>query len=66
MTLRTPYGIGRSAGGHHSNSVKTWFVATAGLKMCIPSTSADVRVLLKTAIGNPTRSSSSTTAASIA
>jgi pyruvate dehydrogenase E1 component beta subunit len=53
LTLRMPYGIGRSGGGHHSNSVEAWFVATPGLKICIPSTPADVRGLLKTAIRDP-------------
>jgi pyruvate dehydrogenase E1 component beta subunit len=53
LTLRMPYGIGRSGGGHHSNSVEAWFVATPGLKICIPSTPADVRGLMKTAIRDP-------------
>jgi pyruvate dehydrogenase E1 component beta subunit len=50
VTLRMPYGIGKSAGGHHSNSVEAWFLATPGLKIAIPSTPADARGLLKTAI----------------
>src|SRR5437016_359410 len=41
ITLRMPYGIGRSGGGHHSNSVEAWFVNIPGLKLCIPSTPAD-------------------------
>jgi pyruvate dehydrogenase E1 component beta subunit len=53
LTLRMPYGIGRSGGGHHSNSVEAWFVATPGLKICMPSTPADMRGLLKTAIRDP-------------
>jgi pyruvate dehydrogenase E1 component beta subunit len=53
LTLRMPYGIGKSAGGHHSNSVEAWFVNTPGLKVCIPSTPADARGLLKTAIRDP-------------
>ena len=53
VTLRMPYGIGRSGGGHHSNSVEAWFVNTPGLKICIPSTPADARGLLKTAIRDP-------------
>ncbi len=53
LTLRMPYGIGRSAGGHHSNSVEAWFVNTPGLKVCIPSTPADGRGLLKSAIRDP-------------
>ncbi len=50
LTLRMPYGIGKSAGGHHSNSVEAWFLATPGLKLCMPSTPADAKGLLKTAI----------------
>ena len=38
LVLRMPYGIGRSGGGHHSNSVEAWFVNIPGLKICIPST----------------------------
>jgi pyruvate dehydrogenase E1 component beta subunit len=53
LTLRMPYGIGRSAGGHHSNSVEAWFVNLPGLKVCMPSTPADARGLLKTAIRDP-------------
>jgi pyruvate dehydrogenase E1 component beta subunit len=53
LTLRMPYGIGRSAGGHHSNSVEAWFINIPGLKVCIPSTPADGRGLLKTAIRDP-------------
>ena len=50
VTLRMPYGIGKSAGGHHSNSVEAWFLATPGLKLCVPSTPADAKGLLATAI----------------
>jgi pyruvate/2-oxoglutarate/acetoin dehydrogenase E1 component len=53
LTLRMPYGIGKSAGGHHSNSVEAWFVNIPGLKVCIPSTPADARGLLKSAIRDP-------------
>jgi pyruvate dehydrogenase E1 component beta subunit len=50
LTLRMPYGIGKSAGGHHSNSVEAWFLNTPGLKLCIPSNPADAKGLLATAI----------------
>jgi pyruvate dehydrogenase E1 component beta subunit len=53
LVLRMPYGIGRSGGGHHSNSVEAWFINIPGLKICIPSTPADARGLLKTAIRDP-------------
>jgi pyruvate dehydrogenase E1 component beta subunit len=53
LVLRMPYGIGRSGGGHHSNSVEAWFLNIPGLKLCIPSTPADAYGLLKTAIRDP-------------
>ena len=53
LTLRMPYGIGKSGGGHHSNSVEAWFVNIPGLKVCMPSTPADARGLLKSAIRDP-------------
>ena len=53
LVLRMPYGIGRSGGGHHSNSVEAWFVNIPGLKIAIPSTPADARGLLKTAVRDP-------------
>ena len=53
LVLRMPYGIGRSGGGHHSNSVEAWFVNIPGLKLCIPSTPADAYGLLKTAVRDP-------------
>jgi pyruvate dehydrogenase E1 component beta subunit len=53
LVLRMPYGIGRSGGGHHSNSVEAWFINIPGLKVCIPSTPADAYGLLKTAIRDP-------------
>lgn len=53
LTLRMPYGIGKSGGGHHSNSVEAWFVNIPGLKVCIPSTPADAYGLLRTAIRDP-------------
>ena len=36
LVLRMPYGIGRSGGGHHSNSVEAWFV-NIWLRSRIPS-----------------------------
>src|SRR5437773_827495 len=44
LTLRMPYGIGRSGGGHHSNSVEAWFVNIPGLKVCIPSDRKSTRL----------------------
>ncbi len=53
LVLRMPYGIGRSGGGHHSNSVEAWFINIPGLKVAIPSMPADAYGLLKTAIRDP-------------
>jgi pyruvate dehydrogenase E1 component beta subunit len=50
LTLRMPYGIGKSAGAHHSSSVEAWFLNTPGLKLCVPATPADAKGLLKAAI----------------
>jgi pyruvate dehydrogenase E1 component beta subunit len=66
LVLRMPYGIGRSGGGHHSNSVEAWFVNIPGLKVCIPSTPADARGLSRPRSATPTPCSSSSTAASTA
>src|SRR5262249_15651055 len=53
LTLRMPYGIGKGGGGHHSSAVEAWFVNRPGLKIAMPSTPADARGLLKTAIRDP-------------
>jgi len=43
-------GAGRSAAGHHSQSLHAWFCHIPGLKVVLPSTPYDAKGLLKTAI----------------
>jgi pyruvate/2-oxoglutarate/acetoin dehydrogenase E1 component len=50
MVVRTQGGIGRSAGAQHAQSLEAWFVHVPGLKVAMPSTPADAKGLLKTAI----------------
>jgi len=50
LVVRTQGGIGRSAGAQHAQSLEAWFVHTSGLKVVMPSTPADAKGLLKTAI----------------
>jgi pyruvate dehydrogenase E1 component beta subunit len=53
MVLRTPYGGGIRGGHYHSQSIETYFVHTAGLKVIVPSTPADAYGLLLTALRDP-------------
>ena len=50
MVLRAPDGIIRSAAAQHSQSVESWFMHIPGVKVVIPSNSADAKGLLKAAI----------------
>lgn len=50
LTIRTQGGTGRSAGAQHSQSLEAWFMHTPGLRVAMPSTPADAKGLLKTAI----------------
>jgi pyruvate/2-oxoglutarate/acetoin dehydrogenase E1 component len=50
MVLRTFYGAGTSSGCSHSQSLEAWVVHCPGLKVVMPSTPADAKGLLKTAI----------------
>jgi pyruvate dehydrogenase E1 component beta subunit len=50
MVIRTPYGGGVKGGHYHSQSPEAYFVHTAGLVTVIPSTPADARGLLKSAL----------------
>ena len=53
MVIRAPYGGGISGGLYHSQSVEAFFTHVPGLKVVIPSTPADARGLLKSAIRDP-------------
>ncbi len=50
LVVRTMCGAGLRIGGHHSSSLEAWFVHTPGLKVVYPSTPADAKGLLKSAI----------------
>ncbi len=53
VVIRTPYGGGIKGGLYHSQSTEAYFCHTAGLKVAIPSTPADAKGLLLTAIYDP-------------
>ena len=50
LVIRAPDGAIRSAGAQHSQSPEAWFVHTPGLHVVAPSTPADAKGLLKSAI----------------
>ncbi len=50
LVLRTPAGAGRGYGPTHSQSLEKWLVATPGLIVLAPSTAAEAKGLLKSAI----------------
>ncbi|MBW3637719.1 MAG: alpha-ketoacid dehydrogenase subunit beta [Armatimonadetes bacterium] len=50
LVIRTPAGGGRNYGPTHSQSLEAWFMHVPGLKICAPSTAADAKGLLKSAI----------------
>ncbi len=49
-TLRMAGGGSIGFGAQHSQCVENWFLNTPGLKLCVPSTPADVYTLLRAAI----------------
>lgn len=50
LTIRTQGGGGRSSGAQHGNSLEAWVCHVPGLLVAMPSTPADAKGLLKTAI----------------
>ncbi|MEM0128655.1 MAG: alpha-ketoacid dehydrogenase subunit beta [Thermoplasmata archaeon] len=50
VVIRAPYGGGIKGGLYHSQSTEAYFCHTAGLKVAIPSTPADAKGLLLTAV----------------
>ena len=50
MVIRAPFGGGVHGGLYHSQSVEAFFMHVPGLKVVIPSTPADAKGLLKSAI----------------
>ncbi len=53
VVVRMPTGGGVGAGPFHSQSHEAWFTHTPGLKVVYPSTPADAKGLLMTAISDP-------------
>lgn len=53
VVIRTPYGGGIKGGLYHSQSSEAYFAHTAGLKVIVPSTPADAKGLLASAIADP-------------
>ena len=52
VVIRTPYGGGVKGGLYHSQSSEAYFAHTAGLKVIVPSTPADAKGLLLSAIAD--------------
>jgi 2-oxoisovalerate dehydrogenase E1 component beta subunit len=53
MVLRMPWGGLRHAGPYHSQNTEAWFYRTPGLKIVAPSTPADARALMASAVADP-------------
>src|SRR5688500_3886574 len=53
MVIRAPNGKGERLAAQHSHALEAWFMYMPGLKVVLPSTPADARGLLKSAIRDP-------------
>jgi pyruvate dehydrogenase E1 component beta subunit len=53
LTVRVKAGVNFSAGCQHSHNLEAWFAHTPGLKLVYPSTPADAKGLLLSAIFDP-------------
>jgi 2-oxoisovalerate dehydrogenase E1 component len=53
MVVRMPWGGLRHAGPYHSQNTEPWFYRTPGLKIVVPSTPADARAFLASAVADP-------------
>jgi len=53
MVVRMPWGGLRHAGPYHSQNTEPWFYRTPGLKIVVPSTPEDARVLMAAAVADP-------------
>ncbi len=53
MVVRMPWGGLRFAGPYHSQNTEPWFYRTPGLKIVVPSTPADARGLMASAVADP-------------
>jgi pyruvate dehydrogenase E1 component beta subunit len=50
MVIRLPCGAGQGTGSHHAQSMYSWFVHSPGVRVVVPSTAADAKGLMKTAL----------------
>lgn len=50
LTVRTPCGMGLGVAAQHTQCFESWFAHIPGLRVVVPSTPADAKGLLKTAI----------------
>jgi 2-oxoisovalerate dehydrogenase E1 component len=53
IVIRTPYGAGIHGAQYHSQSIEAFYSHVPGLKVVIPSTPADAKGLLHTAVEDP-------------
>ncbi len=53
LTIRTPYGGGIHGAMYHSQSIEAFYAHVPGLKVVVPSTPADVKGLLWSAVEDP-------------
>ncbi len=53
LVIRTPYGTGLKLASQHSQSLEAWFVHVPGLLVAMPSTPADAKGLLVSALRDP-------------
>ncbi len=53
IVIRTPYGAGIHGAQYHSQSIEAFYSHVPGLKVVVPSTPADVKGLLHSAIEDP-------------
>jgi 2-oxoisovalerate dehydrogenase E1 component len=53
IVVRMPWGGLRHAGPYHSQNTEAWFYRTPGLKIVVPSTPADARALMASAVADP-------------
>jgi len=53
IVIRTPYGAGIHGALYHSQSIESFYCHVPGLKVVVPSTPADVKGLLHTAVEDP-------------
>ncbi len=53
IVIRTPYGAGIHGALYHSQSIEAFYTHVPGLKVVVPSTPADVKGLLHSAVADP-------------